>query len=74
MKFSNLEDMWKHRSTEMSCEKCMYFVRKVVKMPNGEKSSNLGRCRRHSPSVSQGWPAIFSSDWCGDHKLDENKI
>jgi len=33
----------------------------------------LGRCRRNAPTM-KGWPAIFEGDWCGDHKLDENKI
>lgn len=35
--------------------------------------TQLGRCRRHAPVVGQGWPAVFETDWCGDHKLDENK-
>ncbi len=34
---------------------------------------DLGRCRRHSPTMN-GYPAVFVNDWCGDHKLDENKI
>jgi hypothetical protein len=34
---------------------------------------HLGRCRRHSPTMS-GWPVVFVNDWCGDHKLDENKV
>ena len=33
----------------------------------------LGRCRRHAPTMS-GFPAVFETDWCGDHKLDENKL
>jgi hypothetical protein len=33
----------------------------------------LGRCRRRSPAMN-GWPALFSEDWCGDHKLDETKL
>ena len=33
----------------------------------------IGRCRRHAPTMN-GYPVIFMSDWCGDHKLDENKI
>ena len=33
----------------------------------------FGRCRRHAPSMN-GYPAVFATDWCGDHKLDENKI
>ena len=33
----------------------------------------LGRCRRKAPSLD-GWPAVFEDDWCGEHKIDENKI
>jgi hypothetical protein len=59
-------DNWKHRSDGMLCKTCMYFVLKVP-------SDNFGRCRRHAPTMS-GFPAIFDTDWCGDHKLDENKL
>ena len=34
---------------------------------------DLGRCRRHAPTMS-GWPVMFVNDWCGDHKLDEEKL
>ncbi len=33
----------------------------------------LGRCRRRAPTMN-GYPAVFENDWCGDHKLDENKL
>lgn len=72
-------DNWKHRSSGMVCLTCMYFVRKAVKLaepatnrPTNDKG-DLGRCRRHAPTMS-GFPAVFETDWCGDHKLDENKI
>jgi hypothetical protein len=74
------KDNWKHRSKNMSCEKCMYFV---LKDPDNDKDleelhtvammNSIGRCRRHAPTMS-GWPVMFSADWCGDHKLDENKL
>lgn len=67
-----MEDNWKHRSLKMKCATCMYFVEKATNRPVALINC-LGRCRRHSPSLG-GWPAIFSQDWCGDHKLDENKI
>jgi hypothetical protein len=63
-------DPWAHRSAKMRCETCMFFVHKETA---GGLRSALGRCRRHNPIVSQGWPAVYDSDWCGDHKLDENK-
>jgi hypothetical protein len=36
-------------------------------------SYDLGRCRRHAPTMN-GWPVVFVNDWCGDHKLDEEKL
>lgn len=36
------------------------------------EAAPFGRCRRHAPTMS-GYPAVFGNDWCGDHKLDENK-
>jgi len=64
-------DNWKHRSKGMKCETCMWFVEKVSKF----EATNpiFGRCRRHAPTMN-GYPATFGTDWCGDHKLDENKI
>jgi len=78
------QDPWKHRSEGMSCKTCMWFVEKVTPkvtgydgMPVvGETKDSLpgkiGRCRRHAPTMN-GYPVVFMSDWCGDHKLDENK-
>jgi hypothetical protein len=31
---------------------------------------DLGRCRRHAPTL-RGWPVVYNTDWCGDHKLSE---
>ena len=59
------DDNWLHRSENMRCLSCMWFVEKG--------SAGLGRCRRRSPTMA-GFPAVFRSDWCGDHKLDESKI
>jgi len=65
------EDNWKHRSKGMLCGTCMYFVSKAV--PCFPEGGNLGRCRRHAPTMS-GWPAVFKTDWCGDFKIDETKV
>ena len=54
------EDNWVHRSEGMRCHTCMYYV------PKG--NSGRGRCRRHAPRLG-GWPVVFPTDWCGDHKL-----
>ena len=56
------EDNWKHRSAKMKCQTCMWFV------PKG--GGDLGRCRKRAPTLN-GWPAVYTMDWCGDHKLDD---
>jgi len=68
-------DNWKHRSKEMQCTTCMWFVMKEAQIQEASTKGqpSLGRCRRHAPTMN-GYPAVFGGDWCGDHKLDENKI
>lgn len=63
------EDPWAHRSAGMKCKTCMWFVGKMIPV----ESKNIGRCRRHAPSMN-GYPVVFEHDWCGDHKVDETKI
>jgi len=65
-------DPWKHRSAEMKCRTCMYYVRKKTPM-EVSGSVEIGRCRRSAPTM-KGYPAVFPHDWCGDHKLDEEKL
>lgn len=64
-------DPWAHRSAGMRCMTCMWFV---AKQSNGLKARQheVGRCRRHAPSMG-GYPVVLAADWCGDHRLDENK-
>lgn len=72
-------DPWVHRSAGMTCKTCMWNVTKKIAQPasqsnpTAEPQAVLGRCRRHAPSMN-GYPAVFPTDWCGDHKLDGNKI
>jgi len=56
----------------MSCSTCMWNVTKEKK-EGSENTAPIGRCRRHAPTMN-GYPVVFESDWCGDHKLDENKV
>lgn len=63
-------DNWKHRSEGMRCSTCMFYVEKD-KVIIGAQS--VGRCRRRAPTLD-GWPVMFPGDWCGDHKLDEEKL
>lgn len=66
------DDPWKHRSAAMSCASCMWYVRKEASGPQPPNAAEVGRCRRHAPTMN-GYPVVFRTDWCGDHKLDENK-
>ena len=67
-----MEDNWKHRSSKMKCGTCMYFVEKhSVSIQSSDNV--IGRCRANAPTM-KGWPVLFSKDWCGNHKLDENKL
>ena len=70
-----LNDPWEHRSISMRCNTCMFFVLKKKADHFGTASGrgDLGRCRRHAPTMS-GYPAVFETDWCGDHKLHENAV
>lgn len=65
-------DPWKHRSAGMKCSTCMWFVAKETEATTDERGA-IGRCRRHAPTMN-GYPVVFESDWCGDHKLNEAKI
>ncbi len=66
-------DLWVHRSSAMSCRTCMWFVAKPSLREEKTVAPQLGRCRRHAPTMN-GYPVVFLSDWCGDHKLDEEKV
>ena len=67
-------DRWKDRSENMRCKTCMWFVEKSTIGPDSPLSQRpiVGRCRRHAPTMG-GYPVVFAKDWCGDHRLDENK-
>ncbi len=54
-------DPWQHRAEHMRCKTCMWFA---------PKDKDVGRCRRHAPTMN-GYPVVFLTDWCGDHKLNE---
>lgn len=57
-------DPWQRRSEGMRCRTCISFCR---------KQGPVGRCRRHAPT-NRGFPVVFESDWCGDHRLDEDSL
>lgn len=65
-------DNWVHRSDNMRCRTCMFYVPKLT-LEDLNHGPLIGRCRRHAPTMS-GFPVVYQSDWCGDHKVDEEKI
>lgn len=83
-----MSDPWQHRSVNMFCKTCMWYVQKLapeIRAAQREVESQMredaamigfkpaiGRCRRHAPTMS-GYPVVYENDWCGDHKLDETK-
>jgi len=52
---SETKDNWRDTTT-FACRTCMYFL-------------NM-RCRRNAPSM-KGFPAVYATDWCGDHKISK---
>ena len=66
-------DNWSNRNKEMVCSTCRFFVEKEP-IKSSKDHKDVGRCRRHAPIVGEGYPVVFPTDWCGDHKIDENKI
>lgn len=58
------KDNWEHRSEGMVCVTCMWHQ---------EKDYPIGRCKRRAPTMN-GFPVVYNTDWCGDHKLDEKSI
>ena len=66
-------DPWIHRSQGMRCRTCIWFVSKVTDRPTKPDVPIVGRCRRHAPTMN-GYPVVYQTDWCGDHRVDENKI
>lgn len=60
------KDNWAHRSKGMKCKTCMWYKHKVPE--HNKDCKEKGRCRKRAPTLN-GWPVVFASDWCGDHKL-----
>lgn len=64
------EDNRAHRAKGLRCATCMWYV---SKLKSDGTPGEVGRCRKKAPTMD-GWPVRFQGDWCGQHKLDENKL
>ena len=69
---SKPNDPWANRTSGLRCASCIWFVPKATDAPFDARGE-VGRCRRHAPTMS-GFPVVFATDWCGDHRIDESKI
>ena len=68
------QDPWAGRQSGMRCSTCIWFVSKEPQSTTVTvKSHQVGRCRRHAPTMG-GYPVVYMTDWCGDHRVDENKV
>lgn len=68
------QDPWAGRQSGMKCSTCIWFVSKEPQATTVTvKSHQVGRCRRHAPTMG-GYPVVYQTDWCGDHRVDENKV
>ena len=63
------KDNWKNRTQGMVCNTCVFYVPKR----KNDLIYYVGRCRKNAPTMN-GFPVVFTTDWCGSHRLDENKI
>ncbi len=63
-------DPWHDRDKGMLCRTCRFYVKKGAR---DDTTKEIGRCRRYAP-VMAGFPVVFPHDWCGEHKLDENRV
>lgn len=69
-------DPWAYRSKGMKCATCVWYVQKNrigTSNSNVNPLAEVGRCRRHAPTMN-GYPVVYMTDWCGDHRVDENKV
>ena len=74
-------DCWANRKSGMKCATCVFFVEKkhvmrdvvINEMPIEDPRGTIGRCRANPPTM-KGFPIVFECDWCGYHRIDENKI
>ncbi|MBE9592698.1 MAG: hypothetical protein IMF19_04390 [Proteobacteria bacterium] len=62
-----MKDNYVDRAKNALCGNCIYYVSKGA-------NNLLGRCRRNAPVTVKGYPVVFPTDWCGEHKLDETKM
>ena len=71
-------DPWTNRPDGLKCKTCIWYVEKQKsRVGTADSDVNplkvIGRCRRHAPTMN-GFVPVYPDDWCGDHRIDENKL
>lgn len=62
----------------MTCFDCRFFKPLVLtKCVNEEKweeyvDERRGRCHRFPPPISDEWPVVPKTGWCGEYKSNED--
>ena len=49
------KDNWEGRASGMVCKTCIFFVPKLSNVIREAESPDMGRCRRHAPTMG-GFP------------------
>lgn len=58
------KDNWVAGAERHTCKFCLWFK---------PKTNGLGRCIFNAPTI-KGFPAVYETDTCGQHKLDDKKL
>ena len=67
------KDPWEGRNKYRRCQKCMHYVPKLP-TDTTRNYTMIGRCRRHAPVCQEGYPVVYPTDFCGDFRMDEDKV
>jgi hypothetical protein len=60
---------------DKQCRSCDAYVEKPpIGADVADSYTEIGRCRRNAPVAGKGFPEVFPTDGCCEHKTDENKI
>ena len=56
-----------------ACKTCKFYEEKVPAKQD-RNYTMIGRCKRNAPQAGEGFPMVYPTDWCGQYRIDENKI
>ncbi len=58
---------------DRKCKTCKFYVEKT---PSDDTKNHMvvGRCRRSAPLAGEGFPMTDPKGWCGQYRVDEDKV